>query len=77
MSRNYRPLAIFAGIALLAVCICVSAYWLSEAQVTEAAMTNGYEQVITDDGQVIWRKRPGERFAKVVKWLVEVAAEFF
>jgi hypothetical protein len=76
MSRNYRPLAIFTGIALLAICICVSAYWLSDAQVTQAAMENGYQQVEVD-GELVWRKRPIEKFAKAVKWLIEIAVEFF
>ncbi|MFO0943035.1 MAG: hypothetical protein U0930_20040 [Pirellulales bacterium] len=75
--RDQKPIVILICVLLLAIAVCLSAWWIADAQVAQAAMANGYEQVITADGDIVWRKRPGERFAKVVKWLVEIAAEFF
>ncbi len=71
-----KPLLILACVVIVAIAICLCAWWISDAQIAQAAMANGYEQVITADGQTVWRKRPGERFVKVLKWLVEVAAEY-
>lgn len=73
MDRNVRTIVAYVFIA---IAVLVSAYWIHDALVTQAAMENGYQQVIVD-GELVWRKRPGERFAKAVKWLVEIAVEFF
>jgi hypothetical protein len=73
---NYQPLVIVASFALLGFCIWMAAAMLSQASVDQAAMENGYHQVLVD-GELVWRKRPAETVAKLVKWLVEIAAELF
>lgn len=73
-TRN--PWLTFVAVVVLALSILLAAYWLHDAAVTRAAMDNGYHQIVVD-GELVWRKRPVEVVAKVVKWLVEIAVELF
>lgn len=77
MKYDYKLLTF---VAVVAICCGWSAYLIvdavADAMVTQAAMENGYQQVV-EGGDLVWRKRPGENFIKTVKWLIEVAVEYF
>ena len=63
----------------LGLCIAVAGWQIGtsyrDAQVTRAAMENGYVQEVVN-GQIVWRKQ-GATVGEWLQWIVENVKEFF
>ncbi len=76
MQRDIGRLVIAITIG---ICIAVAGWQIGtsyrDAQVTRAAMENGYVQEVVD-GQVVWRKQ-GATVGEWFRWLVDEVKDFF
>jgi hypothetical protein len=63
----------------IGICIAVAGWQIGtsyrDAQITRAAMENGYVQEVVD-GQVVWRKQ-GATVGEWLRWIVENVKELF
>lgn len=75
MRDNIKGIWILLATVLIVAGFCYVASEYRQAQITQAAMENGYEQEIVD-GKLVW-KRKGATAGEWVRWFVDEIKDFF